>query len=823
MPAPASELKFNEDYYVRNPDRKDKAWCNRMITAMRSEWGNIVDRATVEKNRKIVDARQDLEDVKRKFKDAPAGKQGFKEKTKWIPIAIYNRLVKIMMAEFIKSAYTPKVSAIDVAAQKKKKRDKTMLENRSTLESVMNALNNQVGDPQYKMPVEDFEGNIEDFDKMGLNSDDNDDIEFFFSSFYRLWQETSAQELTRALLRYNKFEKHVRKLVVDLIAANTICFQNFASPFTGEIKWFYHPPEAVKAIKGEMDDYSDAPAIGIEKNVTIRRWLELAGKSFDFQNSTDREALKNAVNFYSHTRFYSIDHKGDCFELDDEGVNLIKKASYTDLLKYSVGAGYIEWKSIDGVAYKKSKQSGIRVEVNYDSTLESENYTRETEEYEKVYKSWYLVTGANTQELYRNGPLYHQATKGADDEFVSYSIHIIQSTDKSIIEITEQYNYIVQLAFYCILWGMYESHPNIDYYDYDAMIGVVATMVPQNAAGTGDSMFADGQGGASRNAVEGQLTEIINNYANSTQRLFVRPEKPGGGTDRPHFSEPGGVDPLSVAMTTVLDWGENKILNQIGIEARSPETPNPKLGKAVQQNAIQASENATFDVPMMLNQLVEDTATCSLKIAQDAIQYKTNVYYWILTLIGDDDVDSIKSLEGIPYHRYGMFVTMFNSQQKVEKVKAMAYESLQKGKIDDAQYAQIESMEDPEKILMLLAYYAQKTQKRLQQEAALAHQRKMEEINSQTQGQLAVEAARKDREMAVEDLKGQYYVAANKSAAEADIAKKQIDVDSNRQRMDERADADIRLAREKANLTKQEPLPTNVSEPQDQPPVVASV
>ena len=121
----------------------------------------------------------------------------------------------------------------------------------------------------------------------------------------------------------------------------------------------------------------------------------------------------------------------------------------------------------------------------------------------------------------------------------------------------------------------------------------------------------------------------------------------------------------------------------------------------------------------------------------------------------------------------------------------------------------------------MLAYFTQKTQKKMEQQAALQHERAMQQINATTQGQLQVEAARKDRELAVEDRKGYYYVVAQKSKNEADLAKKQMDIDSNDQKVNEKADANIKEKRENANLTAQEPLPVSASELPDQQPAVA--
>lgn len=813
-----NDLKFNDDFYVRDPAKKGKEWGDRMVTAFRGIWQPIVDTSEIEKNRAIVNAKQDLADVKKGFKPAE-NNDGFLENTKWTAIAIYHRIVKILMAEFIKSAYNPDVEAIDVTAGNKKKRDKDMLQNRSQLEGVMNALSQQVGDPQYKMPLDDFEGNVEDFDKMGLSADDSDDIEFFFSTFYRLWQEISAEKLTRALMLYNEFNLFVRPLIVDLICSNTMVFQTFASPYTGEIKWFHHKPEVIKAIKGDRDDYKDAMCKGLEKNVTVRQWLEFAGKEFDWQKESHRDALRRAVNTFNGTMYTQIDASGACWEPNGKGILQISCDFASLLTRHRVGCAYIEWLSIDGIAYKKNKETGIRDSVGYDYEVQSEKYVKETEEVEKIYKAWMLILDSNSQMLFRYGRLYHQITEGGDDEYVSYSIHIVQSPDQCIVDITKPYNNIVQLAFYKMLWGIYESHPTVDYYDYNAIIDVIANSKPQNSSGTGDSMFENGV--MAHSNVEGQFEELMKTYTGSLKRIFVRPERPQGGVDKPHFSEPGGLDPISVAMTTVLDWAESKVMDQIGMGARSPETPNPKLGKAVQQLSYQTSENATFDVPFMLSLLIKMVATSSLRIAQDAIQYKTKVYSWLETMIEKDDIMSIKSLDGVPFHRYSIFVDVFNSQKQLDKAKDIALRALTNKEIDNAQYALIENMDDAKMVYMSTAYYAQKTRKRMQREAELAHQRQMEVVKAQNDGTLAVEAARKDREMSVENLKGQYYVAANKSVQDAALAKKQIDVDSNEQKVNEKADANIREKREAANLAAQAPLPTSVSELQGQEQAVA--
>src|SRR5690349_6490222 len=99
-----------------------------------------------------------------------------------------------------------------------------------------------------------------------------------------------------------------------------------------------------------------------------------------------------------------------------------------------------------------------------------------------------------------------------------------------------------------------------------------------------------------------------------------------------------------MAMTTVLDWAEDRLKEQIGLnKLRNAETPNPKDGFRLGKESTRASENATFDVPFMLSTGIKEMCTCSLGLAQVGIRYRTPFYDFLVTLLTEDHIDALKS------------------------------------------------------------------------------------------------------------------------------------------------------------------------------------
>ena len=93
------------------------------------------------------------------------------------------------------------IRAEDPTAVNEKKEDLERLKNRKIIEADRTELQTRVGMPPYKMPYDKFNGNVEEFDEMGLDERDPDDVNFYQKNYQRLWYEIGGQSLINNVLK----------------------------------------------------------------------------------------------------------------------------------------------------------------------------------------------------------------------------------------------------------------------------------------------------------------------------------------------------------------------------------------------------------------------------------------------------------------------------------------------------------------------------------------------------------------------------------------------------------------------------------------------
>lgn len=817
-----TEIKSNPLYWEKDPEKKTYEWADQIVSLFRSGWQSIVDKGKAQEGMEILLSKQSLVQLQKEFNRS----SDFVANTKWVAIGVMDRIKNVLIAEFLKAAYKPQVEATDFSALQQKKSDATRLRGRRDIEEVMSAMNRRTGDPAFKVPAESFEGNIEAFDQMGLNDLDPEDRQFFMQTFHRLWHEADAQELLRALMRHNKFEQKVEDLVNDILAKNTIAFQVHASPQSGEIKWKYLKPEDCKAIRGSERDFSDAACLGFENQVTVRQFTTIAGPRFNFEKHG--KMLAQAINKTNGTSYeWATRHGLWCNQVmpstqpgQADEVRPVLMADSHQMMKYMVGISYMEWKSVDQIVEYQDQNTKLFYKKGERNNFPPTRFDEVIREFQKTYKTWFLDTGYQQQFLFNFGPLYHQLSHGEADEYSSYSLSFYQGTGKPATEIIAPFVEIANAAFYKMRWAIAESTPRIRVLHYDSIAQLIMRLAPQT--GHPFDMKNPVQN------IQGQINQILSHYKSSLTQLYATPEIDGqrfGGNGRPHYWDEGGLDPLAPAMQTVLDWAEAQVSSRLGVGPQDAYTPDQREGFKARNLAMQQSRNATYFVPFAIETVAKSVCTTSLNIAQDAIEFKTPTYTWLRTLIGDDSILSFKALQKIPFHSYAIYVELFNSDEKREELKLEARQAMSEGQITWDEYLVIKELDDYKKAGMILAFYRNRTQKKLQAAAQAEHARQIEIDNVKTKNQLAIIDRKGQWGVREREVQGDYYMRAHQAPVDAALQKKQMDIENNRKKMDEKADSQIKVKTAEKNLEHQVPLtptpvdavtPTGSSAPVDQ-------
>ena len=205
------------------------------------------------------------------------------------------------------------MKALDPSAVAEKKKDLNLLANRSIIENDRSDLHAQIGLPPYKLGAENFSGNVGEFDKLGFDSDDQEDVTFYEANLQKLNWEIAGQSVIDAIFKNSRFDKEIiRKLVKDVLATKTICVQKYVDRITGEIKDRYFDPQNAYGIFGQTNDGTDDVCRGWQDSVTVMQWLQMVGDEFDFER--DWKYLLWGINYCNVRKFTGFVRNGVPFD-----------------------------------------------------------------------------------------------------------------------------------------------------------------------------------------------------------------------------------------------------------------------------------------------------------------------------------------------------------------------------------------------------------------------------------------------------------------------------------------------------------------------------
>lgn len=160
----ATDINLLKLYSELDPDKKDAKWADSCIQKLRMDWRRIVNLPTSRENKLYLFGSQSLEKIKKTFKD-----KDFLKSTDWTAIDVIFNIRNTLTEELLKSAPKSELKATDPTAISDRQKDLQMLKSRRVIEGDVSKYNKQIGLPPYKLPYDKFKGNVQDFDKMGLD------------------------------------------------------------------------------------------------------------------------------------------------------------------------------------------------------------------------------------------------------------------------------------------------------------------------------------------------------------------------------------------------------------------------------------------------------------------------------------------------------------------------------------------------------------------------------------------------------------------------------------------------------------------------------
>lgn len=798
-----------------NPNNRGYDWYQKYITTLRMWWVPLVNPQRCRINKEIILSMQPMNEIMDSFKD-----KEFKKGTQFLPLGIWNRMLNIIVEEMTKTPPQVELKAEDSQAISDRKEDILLLRNKHILENDINTIGAKVGDPAEIVGADKFKGNIEEFERLGLDPNDPDDITFYEQSgFQRLKYEIAGQNLINVVMKLNRFDQDtLRKFVIDILAVLTISMQTYVDAITGEIKYRYLYPEEVYGIFGDTEDGSTDICNGYQRSSTVREWLGSVGN--DFVWDRDWRQMLAAINYRNGLKFTGFIRNGyqyNCWGNE----NWTKEANtgeypasnvmdWNQAYNFRVYTGYIEWPTMDATAtYLAKNGTGelIPGQINYETQLtkkETTSYFKESFYQEQYYESYFLATGFANQWIYKYQKTYFQHLEGAFDEVSKGTIMTFRYEGRSAAEISRPYIDLCNLTFYRMKWVVWHSKPQKEQHVFEELLQVakgLQRLYPQQA-------------NSKLPPLDTILQQVIQYKRENMVDIRAYPQIEGKTYPQlpPTEGAKGGIDNIAVSMQAVEQWGEMQIAEKIGLnDIRLGQQQNDRQGYKQGVMETQSSLNSTGYIYRMIQYLKMHVATITCNYAQDIVRFEATVpYKWLLKLLGEDDFENLKLLGNFAQHRYGLLIRDYNANLERQRLMAAADKALDtgdgRGGITIGQWGILMMQEDYKKGLRLLDFYKYKEAKKLRKQ-------QLQDMQIQQQNQLQLEQARQQ----TEQMKGQlaitkeqvaadgYKYAADKQYA-AKVDTKQLGITGETQKIAEKTDAEKQVAENEATIRLQEAL-----------------
>jgi hypothetical protein len=757
---------------------------------------------------------QEMPDVKNSFDD-----EDFKKHVKFLPLPILEPMVNSITEEVTRNPPKAELRANDPTALIEKKADIELIKNRKILESDRTAVQGKVfGDevPAYKIPADKYNGNVQEFDRMGLDPEDNDDVNFYEDNLQRLKYEIAGQAIIDSIFKNSRFDKQTtRKLVKDVFSMKAICVHKYVDEVTGEIKDKYIDPTSAYGIFGVTNDGTDDVCRGWQESVTVMEFLQMVGNEFVFER--DWRYLLWGINYCNIRKFTGFIRNGVPFDccanvgwMTEMGMSDVTESSLVDwsmAYTYKVYMGYIEWRSPEAtVTFLTNKNSPNSLDIiPYDFVLSKkkikEGYEKESRYRIPWYKSYFIATTNVSQWIFNYGKVYMQSTYGANDEYSNGSLCYYQEEGLSATEISRPYLQVANFTFYRMLWVIFKAKPDAEEFVYEELLQL---------AGNVQRQFSQQQG-AQAPKLDDILMNIIKQMRQKHIRVRTYPRVDGRAVQQIYPIEKrgsGGLDPIAIAMQSVCMWAEQNIAMKIGLnQMRLGQNPPPRESTKTEQNTVEASISTTGYFYRMIQYLKEKLAVCSLNYAQDIIAYKSSLpYKWLQKLVGVEIFKDLSVIEKFSAHRYALYIDDYNSNIDKQEIKQAATVALQNNEITFDQWFYVSQTEDYKKAAVMLGHYKLKERKRLeemenqksqdaQQLAQMQHQMKMQEIQAKSQGDLAVEQE-----------KSRSFILSAQIAAKAKLDVKELSNQNEPVKEAVKAASETEVASNKADLEQQKSM-----------------
>ena len=672
--------------------KQSKDYGLQYAKSIETQWGRPDDEGSLfrrrlkefENNRDYANGTQDTAIYKQILNSLdPNNGDGTLLNIDWSPVPIVPKFVKIVVNKILSRNPYPNIEAVDPLSISEKEKRKSEIRAGVELKPILAELE-QVG-VSTGFDVESLPDSVEE-------------AEIFLDTNIKVASEIATQIATELTLSWNEFgERIYRRNVEDLVSLGMAVVKRENDPNHGISTNYVDPAYFIHSYT-EDPNMSDLIYAGHVRRMSIMELKRMAGDQF---NEEQYQKLATMVQY----------------KFNNNPSRLTQ--SYYDKNLQSVAYGYdefivevldFEFVSVDDIYFEEKESrfgnvgfyyKGFKYEPPRESVYDRKPYRMQTT---TIYGGKYVI---GTEFLFdygvkKNIPRnVHDLTRAR----LSYSVvavNLRRMIPKSMVSMIKSFADQLQITHLKIQQAIAKAKPDGLMIDIEGLENVQL-----------------GRGG------ELQPLEIQDIYE-QTGVFYYRSKNPEGGFQNPPIREINNQIRNINELINLYNHYLRMIRDSTGLnEVVDGSTPKGEALVGVRQQAIEASNNATYDITnasmVLFKKVCDDIVRCLQIIPKESVLYRTYE-----KAIGISNMDVISSFAELPMYNFGVRVVAEMEDADKAYLEANIQQSLLQKEIDLEDAIAIRRLKDVNQAEQLLIV---RRKKRIKQQQMLAQQ------NSQFQAQ----------------------------------------------------------------------------------------
>jgi len=715
-------IKGFPDPLASPEEKSSKNYGIQYAKAIDSQWGRMTDTGSIlgkrnklfERSRKYSTGTQDTNIYKQLLSSLdPNGGDGSLMNIDYTPVPVLPKFVRVVVNKILGTNLYPNLEAVDPLSSSEKNRQKkfvqAQVENKEMLTEFKNRTGLDLGQDPNTLP------------------DSKEEIDILFGDNVKTGAEISAQMATQLTLTWNDFsEKTFRRCVSDLVSLGISVIKRTNDPNYGITTDYVDP---VMFIHSHTEDpgFNDLTYAGHIKKITISELRRLAGDEL-----TEEDIKKIAEKVKGKGGNDSSKYNKKDYNTNTNSMNYGYDAYVVSVLDFeflTVETMHFEEKEnrhgnsnffYKGFDYKKPKGSVFKresscmdIEVIYEGSY--------------VLECPYMFGYGKKKNIPKN---IHDLTR-ARLSFSVTATNIQDMIPKSMVDSCTGFADMLQLTHLKIQQAIAKAKPDGLIIDIEGLENVQL-----------------GKGG------ELQPLDLHDIYE-QTGVFYYRSKNPEGGFQNPPVREIGNSIRNINELIGLYNHYLRMIRDTTGInEAVDASTPKGDALVGVQQQAIAASNNATYDITNaalnLYKKVCEDIVKCVQIIPSESVLHQAYT-----RALGNENMDALSSFNDLPMYNFGVVISKDMEDKDKAYLEQNIQMALQQKEIDLEDAIAIRQLKDVNQAERLLIVRRKKRMQRMQEQAKQnANMQKQEAMQAaQATSQLRMKENELDAKLDIEKMK----------------------------------------------------------------------